>query len=92
MPGNKAPFTWVSLANAADKTSMMISIYPEDATTAILSATANTIEIEAKGQSWASLGDWNKPNQPGKATDPKSMGASYMAVGAASALVFASMF
>lgn len=92
MPGNSKPFLWMEANTATNKAGMLVTILPStDAETGNDTAT-KFINLESKAYAWAAVSDFNKPGRPGKATDPASAGASALALGAASALVVASLF
>lgn len=69
---------------------MMVSVFPTTDADAGL-ASSKTIEIEAKGMTFAPLTDWDKPAQPGAASDPMQAGAAMLSLGVASAVVLSTL-
>jgi hypothetical protein len=84
------PFVWAELATATEKAAMMVSIFPTTDASAGL-ASGKTFEVSVKGRAWAALSDFNKPSQPGAATNPMSSGSAVLSLGVASAVVLATL-
>lgn len=92
MPGSSAPFLWLENSTATQKAAIMVTILPETKDDTGLTAADKKIVIEGAAKLYATMADFNKPGQPGKATDPKAAGAATLTLGASAALILASLY
>lgn len=91
LPGALAPFVWFTVV-ATSKPTIQLSFFPiADADTGNVAAT-DIIACEAKTMKFAELSSFDAPGQPAEATQPKTAaGASFLALGATSALILATL-
>jgi len=78
MPGVSNPFYW-GTTTTGDKSSIMISLFPDTDTEPGLDGTAKEIVIEGKSYTWESLDNFLVPTQPAAAINPDANSMALMA-------------
>lgn len=88
MYDNQNPFFWGTVASGNTAT-IMVSLFPDQQTTAGLTAADKTVSITAKALTWATMDSTKAPTQPSGLADPdaewnnaSALGASILAASA----------
>lgn len=91
LPGAMAPFAWLPVVTGNVAT-IQLSFFPTGDADTGNAAAADIIKCEAKVVKFAELSSFDAPGQPSEAKQPKTAaGASFLALGATSALILATL-
>lgn len=91
LPGAMAPFVWYPVV-ATNLATIQLSFFPTVDSAAGNAAATDIIKCEAKALKFAENSSFDAPGQPSEAKQPTTeAGASFLALGATSALILATL-